>query len=95
MNARLELRMSRDSNTQRPKVIRPPAVVFREAIEKLEAEGVKKNKMILRLTLRDDSDLKRDRTLAVSDITFKEGEMRFLGVKVEPGGVVTSVLDRV
>ena len=87
--------MSRDAHTQRPKVIRPPAVVFREAIEKAEAEGVKKNKMILRLTLRDDSDLKRDRTLAVTDISFKEGEMRFLGVKVEPGGVVTSVLDRV
>jgi hypothetical protein len=86
--------MPRDANTQRPKVIRPPAVVFREAIEQAEADGVKKAKMTLRLTLRDDSDLKRDRTLAVTDISFKEGEMRFLGVKVEPGGVVVSVLDR-
>jgi hypothetical protein len=86
--------MPRDAHTQRPKVIRPPAVVFREAIEKAEAEGVKKAKMTLRLTLRDDSDLKRDRTLAVSDISFVDGEMRFLGVKVEPGGVVTSVLDQ-
>src|SRR5690606_4669201 len=72
--------MPRDSHTPRPKAIRPTAVVFREAIAKAEAEGVDKDGLILRLTLRDGADLKRDRTLALSDISFSDGEMRFLGV---------------
>lgn len=87
--------MPRDSHTPRPKAVRPTAVVFREAIAKAEAEGVDKDALILRLTLRDGVDLKRDRTLALSDISFSDGEMRFLGVKVAQGGVTTSVLDRI
>jgi hypothetical protein len=48
--------------------------------------------MVLRLTLTDVSKLKRDTSLAVADISFSSGAMRFLGVRVEEGGVAESVL---
>jgi hypothetical protein len=69
-------------------------VVLREAIEKAEQDGVDREDMTLRLTLRDVSDLKRDRTIAIEDISFAGGVMRFLGVKVTSGGVEASTLDR-
>ena len=50
--------------------------------------------MVLRLTLNDATALRRDRTLAVSDLSFTGGVMRYLGVKVEQGGVPESTLDR-
>jgi hypothetical protein len=50
--------------------------------------------MTLRLTLSDVTALKRDRDLPVADISFTGGVMRYLGVKVEQGGVPESVLDR-
>lgn len=71
---------------------RPPAITFREEIERAENEGVKRTAMTLQLTLADASLLKRDNTLAVSDISFADGVMRFLGVVVQEGGVVTSAL---
>lgn len=79
------------ANPARP---RRPAEILREAIEKAVAEGADRKDMMLRLTLSDASDLKRDRTLAVSDISFTEGVMRFLGVEVTPGGVTASILER-
>lgn len=71
-----------------------PAVHFRGEIEKAEAAGSVRENMILRLTRADESKLKRDPSLAISDISFSEGAMRFLGVKVEGGGVTVSVLER-
>lgn len=71
---------------------RPPAVRFREQIEKAEADGLARERMTLRLTYGDASLLKRDRTLGVSDISFAGGSMRFLGVTVEEGGVPESEL---
>ena len=50
--------------------------------------------MLLRLTFGDVSQLKRDTSLAVEDISFAGGVMRFLGVRIEQGGVVESVLER-
>ena len=73
---------------------KPPGPHFRSAIESAEAEGVGRDDMTLGLTLRDVSALKRDRSLALEDISFADGVMRYLGVKVEPGGVPESVLDR-
>jgi len=70
------------------------AVRFRKEIEQAQAEGVNLDETTLRLTLTDASDLKRDANLAVSDISFTEGVMRFLGVKVEAGGVTKSAFDR-
>lgn len=66
---------------------------FRTAIEKAEADGASRADMVLRLTLRDVADLKRDRSVAVEDISFVGGVMRYIGVRVAPGGVAVSVLD--
>ncbi len=59
---------------------------FRRAIEQAEADGVSKDDLVLRLTLSDTADLKRDPTIPLEDISFSEGVMRFLGVKVAAGG---------
>ena len=72
----------------------PPAPRFRNEIESAEAVGVVRDDMVLRLTLNDAIALRRDRTLAVSDLSFTGGVMRYLGVKVEQGGVPESTLDR-
>lgn len=58
-----------------------PAVPFQA--QKAVADGSPRTDLTLRLTLRDAALLKRDRTLAVSDISFGQGVMYFLGV---PGG---------
>jgi hypothetical protein len=65
---------------------------FRNEIEKAEAAGAVRADMILRLTLSDVSRLRRDRNIAVTDISYVDGVMRFLGVRVDEGGVTTSVL---
>lgn len=70
------------------------AIHFRSEIEKAEAAGASRDDMLLHLTLSDVSQLRRDRTLALTDINFAGGTMRFLGVKVEQGGVAESVLIR-
>ncbi|NEX91923.1 hypothetical protein [Caulobacter sp. 17J65-9] len=67
---------------------------FRNAIVKAQADGLGVNALTLRLTLRDESELKRDPTVKVEEISFKGGVMRFLGVKVVSGGVAVSSLDR-
>jgi hypothetical protein len=69
-------------------------VVFRQAIAAALAEGVLADDLTLRLTLTDASKFKRDRTLALDDISFAGGRMRFLGVTVEEGGVTASELVR-
>lgn len=71
-----------------------PAANFRTQIEKAEGEGCSRADMTLRLTLGDASLLKRDPTLAVTDIGFVDGTMRFLGVAIEEGGVAQSALVR-
>lgn len=77
----------------RPTPRRPSAAIrFRTEIEKAEAEGVARKNMTLELTFADVSELKRDRGVAVSDISFTGGVMTFLGVKIVQGGVSTSVL---
>jgi len=48
--------------------------------------------MLLRLTFGDVNQLKRDTSLAVDDISFAGRIMRFLGVRIEQGGVAESVL---
>jgi len=69
------------------------AIHFRNEIEKAEAAGVARKDMTLRLTLSDVNQLRRDANLALTDISFTGGVMRYLGVKVEQGGVAESVLD--
>jgi hypothetical protein len=69
-------------------------VVFRTAIEAAVADGVAPEDMKLWLTLTDMSQLKRDPNLAISDISYAGGVMRFLNVAVTTGGVSESRLDR-
>jgi hypothetical protein len=70
------------------------ATRLRTLIEAAEADSVGRDEMILRLTFSDVSQLKRDASLDVADISFAGGVMRFLGVRIQQGGVVESVLDR-
>lgn len=67
---------------------------FRDQIESAVAEGVAREDMILHLTLRDVSLLSRDPSVPVTDISFSGGVMRFLGVRIEKGGVPASTLQR-
>ena len=67
----------------------------RLAIEQAEADGVARDAMTLRMTLRDASELKRDPKVPMADISYGPDGMRYLGVAVDQGGGVTqSVLDR-
>jgi hypothetical protein len=70
----------------------PPGLKFRAAIERAKQDGLDPSAMMLRLTLGDVSRLKRDPSIAANDISFSGDEMRYLGVKVAPGGVETSAL---
>ena len=81
------------ARTAPPKKKGAVAIHFRDAIGKAIEEGADQSDMTLRLTLSDFSELKRDGSVAVEDISFKGGEMRYLGVKVTGGGVETSRLD--
>ncbi len=67
---------------------------FRSQIEAAVAGGAAPGDMVLRLTQRDAAMLMRDRAIPVSDINFAGGVMRFLGVKVEQGGIAESALLR-
>jgi hypothetical protein len=88
------MRLDRMSRPPPPVRRVPPAPRFRSEIEAAEAEGAVRDDMTLRLTLNDVTALRRDRTLAVADLSFTGGVMRYLGVKVEQGGVAESTLDR-
>lgn len=67
---------------------------FRAQIEAALTDGVSPKDMVLRLTLGDANALTRDPATPVSDISFTGGVMRFLGVRVEKGGIEASTLDR-
>ncbi len=66
---------------------------FRREIETALANGSARDDLVLRLTLRDANLLTRDPLTPVADIQFADGVMRFLGVRVERGGVTVSALE--
>ena len=66
---------------------------MRLLIDKADQEGVDRKLMVLRMTLRDASELKRDPKVASEDIAYKDGRMRYLGIPVAQGGVTQSTLD--
>ena len=70
------------------------AARFRREIEAADGEGLARTDLRLRLTLSDVSRLQRDPTVAVADISFAGGGMRYLGVLIEQGGVAKSDLYR-
>jgi hypothetical protein len=77
-----------------PTVVKPlpPGVKFKTAIEQALKDGIAPDALLLRLTLGDVSRLKRDREIPAADISFVDGEMRYLGVKVAEGDVDVSTL---
>jgi len=66
---------------------------LRDLIAAAERDGAGPGDLLLRLTLGDASELRRDRSVALHEIKFQEGEMHFLGVKVVEGGITASRLD--
>ena len=66
---------------------------LRDAIAKAEAEGISRDTMILRLTFRDESLIKRSPEVGLDEVSFVEGQMRFMGVKVVVGNIPISGLD--
>jgi hypothetical protein len=77
-----------------PQRRKPAGQHFRSEIEAAELQGFAREALVLRLTLNDVNALKRDSSLAVADISFADGVMKYLGVRIEPGGVPESVLER-
>lgn len=72
----------------------PPAVFFQRRIQDALTEGAVVADMTLRLTLGDARRLRRDADLPMEAISYRDGAMHFLGVKVVEGGVEASVLER-
>lgn len=71
-----------------------PASRFRGEITAALAQGVLREDLTLHLTLGDTYRLTRDRETPVDEISYEGGVMRFMGVKVERGGVDASMLAR-
>ncbi|HEY1750096.1 MAG TPA: hypothetical protein VGG29_02475 [Caulobacteraceae bacterium] len=68
------------------------AARFRREIEQAEARGADRADMTLKLTLGDASNLRRDRGVPLTDISFTDGVMRYLGVAIVQGGISESAL---
>lgn len=74
-------------------VVKTDAITdLRAAIAEAESAGGDIAKMTLHLTHRDAALFKRSPAVAMEEISFLGGEMRFLGVKVEIGSVTVSAL---
>ncbi len=79
----------------RPPIVQkllPPGQRFRSEIEKATGAGAAPADLLLQLTLSDASKLRRDRTILTEDLSFADGEMRYLGVKVVEGDTKASAL---
>lgn len=66
---------------------------LQDAIRTHIAEGGSADDMVLHLTRRDAANLRRDPSVPIEAISFANGEMRLLGVKVVTGGVEVSALE--
>lgn len=72
----------------------PPAALFQRRIQDALTDGAVVADMTLRLTLGDARRLRRDTAVPLEAISYHDGAMHFLGVKVIEGGVEASVLER-
>lgn len=80
------------SQAARP-VLKPDTIVtLRGIIADADSQGADRADLLLHLTHRDAALLKRSPAVALNEISFLGGEMRFLGVKVEVGAVTVSAL---
>jgi hypothetical protein len=84
--------MTREKTQARQPMPKSRHAEFRRAVEVAEAGGASRSDMVLHLTQRDVADLKRDAAVAVEDISFGGGVMRYIGVRVVTGGVAASAL---
>jgi hypothetical protein len=66
---------------------------LRQWIAAAELDGHVVGDMLLRLTCSDAAAVKRHPDVAVHEVSFAMGEMRFMGVRVQEGAVTTSVLE--
>jgi hypothetical protein len=91
--ARQETSMPPRSKTATGRTESPnPGLTFKAKIQKAKLDGIDPSTLLLRLTRSDVSRLKRDRSLATSDISFANGEMHYLDVMVSEGEVGDSEL---
>ena len=74
-----------------PKLL-PPGQRFRSEIEKATADGAVISALMLKLTLSDAAKLRRDPSIETEAISFTDGQMRYLGVRVVEGDITTSKL---
>lgn len=84
--------MKQNSKPQ-PQTSRAGVEALRSAIAKAVDEGAALDTLVLRLSRRNESNLRRDSSVAEEEISFVGGVMRFLGVRVEnaPDGLSTLV----
>jgi hypothetical protein len=71
----------------------PDIADLRSAIDRAESQGVARGDMLLHLTLRDESMIKRSRSVGVDEVSFADGQMWFVGVKVVAASGGTSSLE--
>ena len=67
---------------------------MRRLIGAAQEEGAGVEELVLRLSTRDSSTLKRHPSVELHEIAFTGGEMRFLGVKIREDGVAEPVVER-
>lgn len=77
----------RPNTSAKPRTASQVVGDLRSAIEKALAEGAASADLVLTLTQRDNAALRRDPSVPLEDVSFLNGEMRYLGVRVEAGAV--------
>lgn len=83
---------ARPETAGKPALPPNPGLRFRSEIGKAKLAGIEPSALLLRLTRGDMSRLRRDNSLGVDDISFLNGQMRFLDVLVSEGEVEASSL---
>ena len=81
------------TSAQRPaSIARERVAELRKLVDDARAAGARLDGMVLQVTQRDEALLKRSSDVAVSELSFADGETRFLGVKVVRSDAVRSSL---
>ena len=86
--------MAKAPSAPKTKTAAQSVAALRDEVAQALADGVAADDMTLHLTLGDASNMRRDRSIPIEDISFSDGEMRLLGVKVQSGGILQSGLER-
>lgn len=81
------------SSKPTPRVGGPNIADLRAAVARALEDGSNIKDLRLRLTRRQEADIKRSTEVTLDEVSFANGEMRFLGVKVLAGHIPESFLD--